>query len=109
MFAMLILPKLVGNDELLRRRIGQPSELWRFRTVPSDRPALARRFDFSHASLCNVFLSIVEVFSRPGNSHGPGAGTHTSAGPPSLGRVSGNLHEAVTLAAITLAGFRSWR
>jgi hypothetical protein len=28
--------------------------------------------------LCNAFLSILEVFSRYGNSHGPGAGTHTS-------------------------------
>src|SRR5215467_11172301 len=71
--------------------------------------ALARRFNFSQASLCNAFLSILEVFSRHGNSHGPGAGTHTNAGPPSLGRVSGNRHEAVTFAAIaTLAGFR-WR
>src|SRR5262245_42526904 len=72
--------------------------------------ALARRFNFSQASLCNAFLWILEVFSRYGNSHGPGAGTHTSAGPPSLGRVSGNLHEAVTFAAIAaLAGFRSRR
>src|SRR5215813_3106636 len=68
--------------------------------------ALARRFNFSQASLCNAFLSILEVFSRPGNSHGPGAGTHTSAGPPSLGRVSGTLHAAVMFAAMaTPAGF----
>src|SRR5499426_1508525 len=99
-----------GNGAIARRRTGHvlvrrfaPKILkWR---LPSGR-ALARRFNFSQASLCNAFLSILEVFSRHGNSHGPGAGTHTSAGPPSLGRVSGNLHEAVTFAAITFAGLR---
>src|SRR5262249_57929572 len=82
-----------------------------FERYPRSGRALAGRFNFSQASLCNAFLSILEVFSRHGNSHGPGAGTHTSAGPPSLGRVSGNLHEAVTFAVIpTLAGFgcRRW-
>src|SRR5262249_10282204 len=50
---------------------------------------------------------ILEVFSRHGNSHGPGAGTPTSAGPPPWGRVSGPHHEPVPSAAIaTLAGFR---
>src|SRR6266700_7736326 len=89
-----------------RERVRSEDLQWR---LPSGR-ALARRFNFSQASLCNAFLSILEVFSRYGNSHGPGAGTHTSAGPPSLGRVSGNLHEAVTSAAIaTLAGFRCRR
>src|SRR5262245_40133579 len=100
----------LATTKLLRRRMGQLSETpkilnWR---LPRGR-ALARRFDFSQASLCNAFLSILEVFSRHGNSHGPGAGTHTSAGPPSLGRVSGILHEAVTFAAITFAGLRSRR
>src|SRR5262247_893808 len=95
------------TTKLLRRRMGQFSE--DFERYPRSGRALARRFNFSQASLCNAFLSILEVFSRPGNSHGPGAGTHTSAGPPSLGRVSGNLHEAVTLAAVTLAGLRSRR
>src|SRR6266853_4423726 len=83
------------------------SEDFRLR-LPSGR-TLARRFNFSQASLCNAFPSILEVFSRPGNSHGPGPEPIRIAGPPSLGRVSGNLHEAVTLAAITLAGCRSWR
>src|SRR5262252_4912580 len=76
------------------------SEDFRFR-LP-ERPRSCEKVDFSQASLCNAFLSILEVFSRPGSSHGPGAGTHTSAGPPSLGRVSGTLHAAVTFAAITL-------
>src|SRR5262247_4327380 len=102
-----------GNGAMSAPQDGSPpretarSEDFRLR-LPSGR-ALARRFNFSQASLCNAFPSILEVFSRPGNSHGPGAGTHTSAGPPSLGRVSGNLHEAVTLAAVTLAGLRSRR
>src|SRR5262244_693894 len=94
--------------KLPHHRMGQFSV--DFERYPRSGRALARRFDFSQASLCNAFPSILEVFSRHGNSHGPGAGTHTSAGPPSLGRVSGNLHEAVTSAAIaTLAGFRSRR
>src|SRR5258707_12454566 len=88
-----------------RPREAARSEDFRLR-LPSGR-VLARRFNFSQAFLCNAFPSILEVFSRPGNSHGSGAGPHTIAGPPSLGRVSGNLHEAVPLAAITLAGFRS--
>src|SRR6202022_2907823 len=46
------------------------SEDFRLR-LPSGR-ALARKFNFSQASLCNAFPSILEVFSRPGNSHGPG-------------------------------------
>src|SRR6266568_4886843 len=62
--------------KLLRRRMGQFSE--DFERYPRSGRALARRFNFSQASLCNAFLSILEVFSRYGNSHGPGAGTHTS-------------------------------
>src|SRR5207247_5622333 len=93
-------PPKVGlvTAQLPRRRTGYvlvsgfaPKILkWR---LPSGR-ALARRFNFSQASLCNAFLSILEVFSRYGNSHGPGAGTHTFAGPRLLGRVSGNLPES---------------
>src|SRR5262245_56549304 len=75
MFAIAYPPKVGGNDELLRSRIGQSSELRRFRTVPSEWPAFLR--EGSQASLCNAFVSILEVFSRYGNSHGPGAGTHT--------------------------------
>jgi len=46
MFAMLILPKLVGNDELLRRRMGQSSELRRFRTVLPTGPRSCEKVQF---------------------------------------------------------------
>src|SRR6266566_2013892 len=51
-----------------RERVRSEDLQWR---LPSGR-ALARRFNFSQASLCNAFLSRLEVFSRYGNSHGPG-------------------------------------
>src|SRR5262249_40612399 len=96
------------TTKLLRRRMGQFSE--DFERYPRSGRALARRFDFSQASLSNAFLSILEVFSRLGNSHGRGAGPHTTAGPPSLGGGGGNRHEVVPFAAIaTLAGFRCRR
>src|SRR5215470_1088007 len=81
-----------------RARETARSEDFRLR-LPSGR-ALARRFNFSQASLCNAFPSILEVFFSTWEFAWSGAGTHTIAGPPSLGRVSGNLHEPVTLAAI---------
>src|ERR1700758_5121155 len=58
MFAMLILPQLVGDDELLHSRIGQSSELRRFRTLLSEWPALLRE------GLISVRLLCVMLFFR---------------------------------------------
>src|SRR6266516_7762911 len=73
-----------------RERVRSEDLQWR---LPSGR-ALARRFNFSQASLCNAFLFCVMLFYRylkffldMGIRMVRGAGTHTSAGPPSLGRV----------------------
>src|SRR5262249_6396872 len=70
-----------GNGAMHAPQDGSPpreavrSEDFRWR-LPSGR-ALARRFNFSQASLCNAFPSILEVFSRRGNSHGPGGADYT--------------------------------
>src|SRR5262249_11035916 len=104
-----------GNGAMRAPQDGSPpreavrSEGFRWR-LP-ERPRSCEKVQFqSGFFVCNAFPSILEVFSRAGNSHGPGAGTHTSAGPPSLGRVSGTLHAAAIFAAIAApAGFRSRR
>src|SRR5262249_27151675 len=77
MFAMLILPKLVGNDELLRVGwVSHPSSDDFERSLPTG-PRSCEKVNFSQASLCNAFPSILEVFSRRGNSHGPGGADYT--------------------------------
>src|SRR6266699_4637867 len=91
------LPTRVHDEGILK---------WR---LPSGR-ALARRFNFSQASLCNAFLSILEVFSRYGNSHGPGGRNPYERRTAIVGTGMGIPHETVTFAAIAmLAGFRSRR
>src|SRR5262249_23286022 len=73
--------------------------------------ALLREGSISVRLLCvMLFYRYLKFFLDMGIRMVRGPETHTSAGLPSLGRVSGNLHEAVIFAAIaTPAGVRSRR
>src|SRR5262249_50791496 len=72
--------------------------------------ALLREGSISVRFLCVMLFDRYVKFFLAGSRMVLGDGTHMSAAPPLLGRVSETAYEAISVAAMTtFAGPRSWR